>query len=61
MPVRRATWYQKEPATFFDTIAVVRRWLWESTRFSMSDEGTDMEKVPCALVERLTEAVCYAA
>ena len=61
MPVRRAAWYRKEQATFSDTIALVRRWLWESTRFSMSDEGADMEKVPRALVERLTEAVCYAA
>ena len=61
MPVRRAAWYRKEQATFSDTIALVRRWLWESTRFSLSDEGADMEKVPRALVERLTEAVCYAA
>ena len=61
MPVRRAAWYRKEQATFSDTIALVRRWLWESTRFSMSDEGADMEKVPRALVERVTEAVCSAA
>jgi DDE superfamily endonuclease len=61
MPVRRATWYRKEQATFADTIALVRRCLWAATRFSMSDEAADMVKVPRTLVERLTEAVCYAA
>lgn len=61
MPVRRAAWYRKEQATFSDTIALVRRCLWESARFSMSDEEADMVKVPRALVERLTEAMCYTA
>jgi hypothetical protein len=51
MPVRRAAGYRKEPATFSDTTALVRRWLWESTRFALSDEGADREKVPRALVE----------
>jgi hypothetical protein len=60
MPVRRAAWYRKEQATFSDTLALVRRCLWESTRFSMSDETVDIEKVPRTLMERLAEAVCYA-
>jgi hypothetical protein len=60
-PVRRAAWYRKAQATFSDTIALVRRCLWESARVSMSEEEADREKVPRALVERLTEAMCYAA
>jgi hypothetical protein len=35
MPVRTAAWYRKEAATFSDTIALVRRWLWGHDRFSI--------------------------
>ena len=61
LSVRRAAWYGKTQATFCDTIAWVRQSLWEHAGFSMSHAETDMVKVPRALVERLTEAVCYAA
>jgi hypothetical protein len=61
LSVRRAAWYGKTQATFFDTIAWIRQYLWEYTGFSMSHAEADMVKVPRALVERLTEAVCYAA
>jgi hypothetical protein len=61
LSVRRAAWYGKTQATFFDTIAWVRQYLWEQAGFSMSQAETDMVKVPRALVERLTETVCYAA
>lgn len=60
-PVRRAAWYAKESATFSDTIAYVRRWLWSKNHFSMSEKGADLIKVPRALVECLTDALCYAA
>ena len=55
LSVRRAAWYGKTQATFFDTIAWVRQYLWEQAGFSMSQAETDMVKVPRALVERLTE------
>lgn len=61
LPVRRAAWYAKESATFSDTIAYVRRWLWSKHHFSMSEKGADLIKVPRALVECLTDALCYAA
>ena len=61
LPVRRAAWYAKESATFSDTIAYVRRWLWSKNHFSMSEKGADLIKVPRALVECLTDALCYAA
>lgn len=61
IPVRPSAWYDKEHATFSDTIAWVRRWLWASATFSMSSKPLEMEKVPRPLVDRLIEAVCYAA
>ena len=61
-PVRQAAWYPKRDPTFADALALVRRALWEhqATCF-MSHHEADMLKVPRALVERLTDALCYAA
>jgi hypothetical protein len=61
LPVRRAAWYSKQSATFSDTIAFVRRWLWSHQHFQMSAIKSDIIKVPRSLLERLTEALCYAA
>jgi len=61
LPVRRAAWYAKERATFSDTIAYVRRYLWSYQHFQMSETATEMIKIPRSLVERLTETLCYAA
>ena len=61
VPVRRAAWYSKQSATFSDTIAFVRRWLWSHQHFQMSETKAEMIKVPRLLLERLTEALCYAA
>ena len=61
LPVRRAAWYAKESATFSDTIAYVRRYLWTHQHFQMSETATEMIKIPRSLVERLTETLCYAA
>jgi len=61
LPVRSAAWYAKESATFSDTIAYVRRWLWSHHHFQMSQTTSDMIKVPRSLLERLTDTLCYAA
>ena len=61
LPIRRAAWYAKQSATFSDTIALVRRYLWSHHHFQMSQINSDMIKVPRSLVERLTETLCYAA
>jgi hypothetical protein len=61
VPVRRAAWYGKQSATFSDTIALVRRWLWSHQHFQMSATEADMIKVPRSLLERLTDTLCYAA
>ena|SRR5919109_862214 len=58
--VRSAAWYGKTRPPFSDAIALVRRHLWEHLHFSTSPQETDMIKVPRALLERCTEALCYA-
>ena len=61
--VRRAAWYEKSHPTFSDALALVRKELWaqEEQTFYGSSAQTDMVKVPRVFMERLTEAVCYAA
>jgi hypothetical protein len=60
--VRRAAWYDKKHPTFSDALAVVRKELWaQEATFCGSPAETDTVKVPRALVERLTDVVCYAA
>ena len=59
--VRSTAWYGKTRPTFSDALAWVRRQLWEPIHFSMSQPETAMMKIPRALLERFTEALCYAA
>jgi hypothetical protein len=60
---RQAGWYHKAHPTFADALALVRKELWaqEEQTFYGSAAETDTIKVPRAYVERLTDAVCYAA
>jgi hypothetical protein len=61
--LRQAAWYRKRHPTFSDALAMVRKELWaqEEQTFCGSPSATDTIKVPRAFVERLTDAVCYAA
>jgi hypothetical protein len=59
--LRQVAWYHKARPTFTDALALVRRQLWAQTTFCESSADTDTVKVPRAFMERLTEAVCYAA
>ena len=60
--VRRTAWYRKSYPTFSDALALVRKELWaqEETFCRLSREA-DTVKVPRVFVQRLTDAVCYAA
>jgi hypothetical protein len=58
---RQVAWYHKAHPTFSDALALVRKELWAHGTFCESSQQTDMVKVPRAFVERLTDAVCYAA
>jgi hypothetical protein len=61
--LRRAAWYEKEHPTFSDALALVRKELWaqQQTTFRGSAQRTETVKVPRKFMERLTDAVCYAA
>jgi hypothetical protein len=60
--VRRAAWYEKSHPTFSDALALVRSELWaQEQTFCWSSAQPDMVKVPRVFLERLTDAVCYAA
>ena len=59
--VRTAAWYAKTQPTFSDALAVVRRELWSSCHFAMSEVHYELVKIPRSVFERLTETVCYAA
>jgi hypothetical protein len=59
---RRAGWYHKAHPTFSDALALVRKELWAQEQISCGSPARgDTIKVSRAFVERLTEAVCYAA
>jgi hypothetical protein len=60
--VRRAAWYAKTRPTFSDALALVRRKLWsQEATFCGSVREGEAVKVPRKFIERLTDAVCYAA
>jgi DDE superfamily endonuclease len=59
---RQAGWYHKRHPTFVDALASVRKELWaQEQTFCGSSVEADTVKVPRVFMERLTEAVCYAA
>jgi hypothetical protein len=59
--VRQAAWYVKRRPTFSDALASVRQQLWREGGFHTSRSEVDSVKVDRALLERLTDALCYAA
>ena len=60
--VRQTAWYRKSYPTFSDALALVRKELWaQEEAFCGSAQQTDTVKVPREFMERLTDAVCYAA
>jgi hypothetical protein len=59
--VRSTAWHPKTRPTFADAIALVRRHVWAHIYVSTSQQDTDMRQIPHALLERFTEALCYAA
>jgi hypothetical protein len=61
LPIRQTAWYRKAVPTFSDALAVVRYRLWQSMTFHTSPSDRDVAKVPPMLLNRLTEALCYAA
>ena len=60
LPMRQTAWYRKPRPTFSDALAVVRHSLWCQVDFSPSPRTADIEKLSPRLLERFTEALCYA-
>jgi hypothetical protein len=61
LPVRQAAWYDKLLPTFSDALAIVRYQLWQAMIFHTSVSKVDMQKVPPVLLNRFTDALCYAS
>ena len=60
--VRQTAWYRKSSPTFSDALALIRKELWaQEMSFCGSLREPDTLKVPREFIERLTDAVCYAA
>jgi hypothetical protein len=60
-PVRHAVWSRQLQPTVAEAIAAVRQHLWLSTPGSRSPAQADRVEIPCALLNRLTDTLCYAA
>jgi hypothetical protein len=58
--MRNTAWYRKTRPTFSDTLAWVRRHIWDHSHFSMSQQEPDMIQIPRELFERFIDTVCYA-
>lgn len=58
---RRAAWYRKPHPTFADALALVRREAWRHQAFPTCPCAGEIVQVPRAVVDRLTETLCYAA
>ena len=58
---RAATWYAKRAATFSDALAAVRRAIRAHEALRASAPDGEAEKVPRAVLGRLTDLACYAA
>lgn len=60
LPVRQTAWYAKPLPTFSDALGAVRQRLWRHPYFPMSVPKTDIQERAHLLLERYTDALCYA-
>ena len=60
LPIRRASWYPKQEATFSDALAAVRSDLWRNANYSTSAQDADMLLIPRATLQALLEMACYS-
>jgi hypothetical protein len=61
VPIRQSSWYSKPCATFSDGLAAVRKHLWAQSHFFTSASKDNPAKFAADLLERFSEALCYAA
>jgi hypothetical protein len=60
LPIRQASWYQKEEATFSDALAAVRRDLWQSMEYGWSATDNDQVLISRSMLRALLEVACYS-
>lgn len=58
---RGAAWYDKSQLTFSDAIAALRYTLWTQDNFSTSTQSQTVSKLTQPIIERMAEALCFAA
>jgi hypothetical protein len=56
-----SAWYHKQRPTFADSLAAVRRAIWNEQGFAVSRGSVDTAKLPPALREGIAYALCHAA
>jgi hypothetical protein len=61
LPVRETAWYTKDGATFADTIAFVRRTIWERLNYTNSAPTADSVLIPQQSLDLLMDTLCYGA
>jgi hypothetical protein len=61
MPVRAAAWYTKQTATFADVIALVRRHLWTTMKYTNSARKSGYVPIRSEVLHGLIDTFCYAA
>jgi DDE superfamily endonuclease len=61
LPLRQDAWYTKRRPTFADALAAVRQQYWRHAGFRLSSRKKQVGKLPNALWECLTYALCRAA
>ncbi|MGI4793168.1 MAG: hypothetical protein ACRYG8_03605 [Janthinobacterium lividum] len=54
-------WYRKQRPTFSDTLAAVRRHIWQEQGLLISRRGTNSIKPRPALQRAIADALCHAA
>jgi hypothetical protein len=60
LPLRQASWYPKQEATFSDVLAAVRHDLWHHLNYSASFQDANMLLIPRATLFSLLEVACYS-
>lgn len=60
LPVRQTAWYAKRLPTFSDALALVRQHLWRQPYFATSLGRINIQKRAHILLNRFTDALCYA-
>ncbi len=60
-PVRTAAWYVKAEPTFADAIALVRRHLWSTMKWTNSAAEPGVVPIPRSMLHGLVDTLCYAA